>query len=125
VVLKFYFTLVELEIVLPRRVVFETKLPLLLLLFLQKGFVRDIASQPVMVIPLSLTRSITTPGCQAIFHEALVGPSEMYALRCAARSKIGDVVLNFCTVFMELKVSPPPSLIIWLKVDLRQFGEPF
>jgi hypothetical protein len=48
----------------PRRVVFEAKLPSVLLLLLQKGLACDIASQPVIVIPLAaLARSITTPDC--------------------------------------------------------------
>jgi hypothetical protein len=86
VVLKLCFTLVKLEKASPGLVVFEVKLSSLLLQFLQKGLACDITSQPIMVIPLALTRSITTPGCQVIFHEALVGPSGMYALRCVARS---------------------------------------
>jgi hypothetical protein len=48
----------------PRRVVFEAKLPSVLLLLLQKGLAYDIASQLVIVIPLAaLARSITTPDC--------------------------------------------------------------
>jgi hypothetical protein len=38
----------------------------------KKGLAHDIASQSVMVIPLTLVRSITTPGCQTIFHVALL-----------------------------------------------------
>jgi hypothetical protein len=40
---------------------------------LQKGLARDIDSQLVMVIPLTLIRSITRPGCPAILHAASLG----------------------------------------------------
>jgi hypothetical protein len=44
----------------------------LVVIVCKKGLARDIAPQPVMVIPLTLVRSIPTPGCLAILHAALL-----------------------------------------------------
>jgi hypothetical protein len=40
---------------------------------MQKGLACDIASQSIMVKPLTFVRCITTLGCIAIFHAALLG----------------------------------------------------
>jgi hypothetical protein len=55
---------------------------------LQKGLARDIASQPVMVIPLALVRSITTPGYPAILHAAPLSLGELLPLWCVAHSSL-------------------------------------
>jgi hypothetical protein len=69
--------------------VFEAKVPLVLLLLLQKGLGHDIASQPVMVIPLAIVaRSITTPDYLAIFHAALHHPEELRVLSHAVCSRL-------------------------------------
>jgi hypothetical protein len=57
----------------PLRVGVEAKHFSLLLPSFAKRLARDIAAQPVMVVPFALVRSITTPGCVAILRTGLHG----------------------------------------------------
>jgi hypothetical protein len=45
----------------------------LVVIVCKKGLAHDITSLLVMVITLTLVRSITTPGCPVILHAALLG----------------------------------------------------
>jgi hypothetical protein len=54
----------------------------------QKGVARDIASQPIMVIPPALAMSITIPDYPAILHVALLGLGELLPLWCVTRSSL-------------------------------------
>jgi hypothetical protein len=57
----------------PPRVGVEVKHLSLLLPSFAKMLALDIAAHPVMVIPLAIVRSITTPGCAVILHTCLHG----------------------------------------------------
>jgi hypothetical protein len=90
---------------------------------LQKGLVHNIASQPVMVIPLAFTRSITTPGNLVMLHAAPLdlGCLPIYGAGLALTKRYGTKL--FSAALVELKVSPPPSLILWAEVDPCWSGE--